>query len=240
MMKVKVLSISIILCSAMILTLPGVTKATTLGTADVQHVGYGAFEYITVMANSQYNTAHAGAYSLWTTNGTAYDNTWPSGQLTGFCIELAQPHSYDNWQYNVITPEDGPLPGSSMGLTKAKYIEELWGRYYDSSWETGSNPHQAANFSVAIWEIINEGIPASPTDWDVTSGNFIAEGDFSQANEWLYSLDGSGPKADLRVFSNGTYQDYIVAVPEPATLALLGIGALSGFLKRRKHGMNIE
>jgi hypothetical protein len=234
-MRTRALPILLFFCATIIATQTGITNATTLGTADVQLAGYGGYEYIGVEAGMLHTAAHAGVNTLWTTNGTLNDNTWPSGYVSGFCIELTQPHSYDNLQYNIINPEDGPQPGSSMGLTKAKYLEELWGRYYDSSWETGANPHQAANFAVAVWEIINEGVPASPGNWDVTSGNFTAAGDFSLANEWLSTLNGTGPKANLRVLSNGCYQDYLVAVPEPTTLALLGLGALTAFIKRKNR-----
>jgi hypothetical protein len=235
MMRTRALPIILFFCAAIIATQTGITNATTLGTADVQLVGYGGYEYINVEAGTLYTNAHAGVNTLWTTNGTLNNNTWPNGVVSGFCIELAQAHSYDNLQYNFINPEDGPQPGSSMGLTKAKYLEELWGRYYDSSWETGANPHQAANFAVAVWEIVNEGVPASPGNWDVTSGNFVANGDFSLANEWLSTLNGTGPKANLRILSNGCYQDYLVAVPEPTTLALLGLGALTAFIKRKNR-----
>ena len=54
------------------------------------------------------------------------------------------------------------------------------------------------------------------------------------ANNMLHSLDGTGPRADLRVFSYNGKQDYVVAVPEPATIALLGLGGLFSMMRRKK------
>jgi hypothetical protein len=54
------------------------------------------------------------------------------------------------------------------------------------------------------------------------------------ANNMLHSLDGTGPRADLRVFSYNGQQDYITAVPEPATIALLGLGGVFSLLRRKK------
>ena len=68
------------------------------------------------------------------------------------------------------------------------------------------------------------------------AGGFRTDlGDSSIANSWLHSLDGTGPKADLRVLSYDGSQDYIVAVPEPATVVLLGFGSVLSLLRGRKH-----
>jgi len=40
--------------------------------------------------------------------------------------------------------------------------------------------------------------------------------------------------ADLRVFSYDGQQDYIVEVPEPATIALLGLGGALSLLRRKR------
>ena len=84
-------------------------------------------------------------------------------------------------------------------------------------------------------------MPGSPFGWDVTiDGTDGDEGirieyDYASiANMMLYSLDGTGPLADLRVFSNHGAQDYLVEVPEPATMALLGFGSFLGLLRRKK------
>jgi hypothetical protein len=134
----------------------------------------------------------------------------------------------------------------AFGTAKAGYISELWGRYYDPSW-TGSGQFtwlqdsKAAAFATAIWEIIYEGLPTSPLKWDVkvdgtlgTGGFYTNFGGANIANNLLHSLDGTGPMADLRVFSYNGNQDYIAQVPEPTTIALLGLGSLSLLRRKRK------
>jgi hypothetical protein len=134
-----------------------------------------------------------------------------------------------------------------MGTTKAKYVSELWGRFYDSSWVsdgsyTGKQNVQAATFAAAIWEILYEDLPASPLKWDVEVDSTVGAGgfytDFADAtlvNSWLHALNGTGPKADLRILSHDGSQDYIVAVPEPATIVLLGFGSVISLLKKRRR-----
>jgi hypothetical protein len=231
-MNNRSLILSIVVVILMIMP-PLSVNATTLGTLDIIHTGFGANEYVPITTNTGYGYIHAGVVTFDKSTGTLGGNLWENGTITGFCIEPDQPYPSSSINYDVVMPE------TSLGLTKAKYIEELWGRYYDPSWTKGANPHQAAAFALAIWEIVTEKIPASTNGWDVTTGSFRVESsDYSLANEWLYSLDGSGPKANLRVFSNSEYQNYIAAVPEPATIALLGLGALTGLFRRKSRVVN--
>jgi hypothetical protein len=101
----------------------------------------------------------------------------------------------------------------------------------------------AGAFAAAVWEIVYEDVPTSPAHWDVTTdgtyGNkgFKASGLNSQlANNWLHSLNGTGPMADLRALSYCGGQDFIVSfgniVPEPATVALAAMGLV--FIVRKK------
>jgi hypothetical protein len=152
----------------------------------------------------------------------------------GFCVELTQ-GTIDGWT-NVINVEDAPLPpnatyGIPMGITKANYIRELWGRNFNSSWSTGGNTDGAQAFGAAIWEIVFETGP-----WDVTSGTVY--GSYSSAvgtlaNQWLSQLTGNSAyfASNLCVISTDAGQDFLVQVPEPVTLALVGLGGL--LLRRR-------
>ena len=250
-MKSKLLKISAFFCISIVFSLPGVVEATVLGTADMIHTGYYAFEKVPVWGGGREGTyTHAGVYMLEKSNSTYQANIWPDGVMTGFCMELAQVNPTTLSSYDVIKPDNGPLPttflGSTIGSTKAQYIQELWGRFYDPSWSSGvafteKQNHEAASFAVAIWEIVYEDLPLSPIGWDVMSDGtlgdrgFRTDGDYSLANEWLYMLDGTGPMTDLRVFANGGYQDYIVAVPEPATIILVGFGGAFSLIRRKRR-----
>lgn len=151
-------------------------------------------------------------------------------------------------------PQDSPEPTcflrEHIGPDKTEYLSELWGRFFEPNW-VGEGPftwrqkRDAEAFAAAIWEIIYEELPESPADWNVKiDGTFGRLGfrcsgvDTYTANSWLHALDGTGPKVDLRAFVNDVKQDYIIAcpitqVPEPATVCLLGLGAL--ILVRRKN-----
>lgn len=175
---------------------------------------------------------YTGVYS-WTINsatglGTAVP-TW------GFCIELPQASS--DGTEDVIALSNAPQPpqyGTPMGGTRANAISELWGRNFDSTWATGGNTQTAQAFSFAIWEIIYE---TDPT-WNVISGAGFSTPDSTAAelaNTWLGQLTGNSAyfAAGLVAISSETGQDYVVQIPEPATLSLLAIGA-AALLRRRK------
>jgi hypothetical protein len=250
-MKSKLLKISTFVCISIVFSMSGIVHATVLGTSDIVHTGYYAFEKIPVWGGDREGTyTHAGVYMLEKSNSTYEGNIWPDGTITGFCMELAQLNPTTLSSYDVIKPENGPLPttflGDSIGLAKTQYIQELWGRFYDPAWSSGATftekqNHEAASFSTAIWEIVYEDLPVSPLGWDVMldgtlgNGGFRTDGDYSLANEWLYMLDGTGPMTELRVFSNGGYQDYIVAVPEPATIVLIGLGGAFSIMRRKRR-----
>ena len=237
----KLLKLLVVLCAAVVMILPGITRATPLGTVDIAKTGNGASDIIEVWAAGYEGLpSYAGVYMLDKTYGTNEGKIWADGPIGAVCIEWAELTSSSSLTYDVIMPEDGPLPttllGSAMGTTKAKYLQELWGRYFDPSW-VGDGPFtytqniKAAAFGAAVWEIVHEDLPTSPLGWDVTVDGTIGIRGFRAdyldsvaANNMLHSLDGTGPRADLRVFSYNGQQDYIVAVPEPATIMLLGLG----------------
>ncbi len=251
-MKLKLVKISAVFCAAVVLLLPCVTQATPVGTVDIAHNGFGAHDLMQIWAGGQEGiTGYAGVDMLEKTNGTNEGKTWSDGPIGAFCIEWAELSSSSTLTYDVMMPEDGPIPttllGGTMGLTKSKYLQELWGRYFDSSWVgSGSFSYEqntkAAAFAAAVWEIVHEDLPLSSSGWDVTVDGTAGERGFrceyfgaDLANYMLHTLDGTGPRADLRVFSYNGQQDYIAMVPEPTTIVLLGFGGVLSLLRRKNR-----
>lgn len=232
------------------LVLP-LTAATTMlaDTVDIVHDGYGAYSATTFWAAGHNgNDVMAGVYMLNKTSDTGLGNAWHNGLIPGFCIELQEPAPDITYTYGVTMPESvyNDYTGETLGTTKANYLRELWARYYDPAWTSGSygaaQDRTAEAFAAAVWEIVYEKLPTSASGWDVTIdgttglGGFRAENlDFETANQWLHTLTGGGAKADLRVFVCDGGQDYLVAVPEPATVILLGLGGLCSVLGRRRR-----
>jgi hypothetical protein len=219
--------------------------ATRADTVDIEHGGYGAYSTTTFWAAGYSgDDVMAGVYLLNKTNSTGIGDIWHNGLVPGFCMEIEEPHPTTTLTYDVIMPDNvyNSYLGETLGTVKANYLRELWARYYDPAWAT-VGPHTPAEaFAAAIWEIVYEKLPASPAGWNVTTdgtfgpGGFMATNlDAATANKWLHELTGSGPKADLLAFVNHGGQDYLVAVPEPATIILLGLGGLCSFVGRRRR-----
>ncbi len=247
----RIFKISVLFCAAVVFMSPGVTEAMPISTVDVVHSGFGASGVVTIWGGGYDNLdVYAGVYELTKSDGYLEGKLWSNGPVGAFCTELMEEAPTTTLTYDVLPLEKGPIPttflGGPMGTAKADYVRELWGRYYDSSWFSGGSYSwqqnaKAAAFAAAIWEIVHEDLPMSPLSWDVTldgtSGarGFRVQGvDASLANSWLRSLNGCGPKADLRVFSYNGAQDYIVEVPEPATIALLGLGGFYSLIRRKR------
>ncbi len=223
-------------------------RAVHADTVDIVHDGYGAQDIATFWG-AGYSGAqvYSGVYMLNKTSDTGIGDTWSNGLLPAFCIEIHEPVPKTTKTYDVIAVDNNynNYTNQVMGSERANYLRELWSRYYDPAWAAGGSytdreNDSAAAFAAAVWEILYEDLPKSAADYDVTTdgtagigGFYATDIDTATANAWLHSLDGTGGKADLLVLTNEGGQNFLVAVPEPTTFILLGLGGTFGLFGRK-------
>ncbi|MHC4639372.1 MAG: PEP-CTERM sorting domain-containing protein [Planctomycetota bacterium] len=231
-------------------------------TVDIAHAGYEAHSSLHVWGAglsdeeinagvSVLNKSNAGVSVLNKSGATGLGNLWENGDIFGFCIEFTEDPSGSTHTYDVVTPDQAQKPittlGDIVGTVKAGYISELWARYYNPEWTnvsvlTFDYNYEAEAFASCLWEIVYENLPTTPLGWDVTTDGTPGDLGFKclysnsdMANSWLHSLTGQGPRADLMAFVRDGTQDFIVEVPEPATICLFGFGMLAMFRQRNKE-----
>jgi hypothetical protein len=148
----------------------------------------------------------------------------PNANTATFCVQLDQfIVLHDTYTFQKTPLASMPTIGNQ---TKADYISELYGRYYNLAW---NNPSFAGNtastaFQLALWELIYDG-PKSPTDkgtLDLSQGNFK---DTSSSDAAVVSLaqkylsGGSGGyvalSGDTSQFANNLKGYQLVGLTEP-------------------------
>jgi len=194
--------------------------------------------------------------SLGSADGGTGTGTW--AYASTFCSDILQSATGTWLRYDIYTPEAAPIGGSQnpMGPTKAADLRKLFKLYGDYGvgnldWgDVGNTPttaeknEQSAAFQAAVWEIIYE----TAASYTVTADAFkITSGNASKtlADYWLTHLGDVDPCIGLRVLVRENQQDFSIVVPgvgrdpipEPVTMAglMLGIGGLSGYIRRRRR-----
>lgn len=173
-------------------------------------------------------SAYAGMFSL---DYRAHGSSAAWQNFLSFCL---QPDVY-------LTPFQNPYTArapADAGYDLAR-ISELWGTYYSGI----DSDVKAAAFQVALWEL-----SYGDRDRNLSTGSFrlndagSAIGTLAQG--WLNAIEvNDGPSAnnlvvlvDTRGTNGSDRQDLLTQnVPEPSTLALLGVGLFAAGIRRRRN-----
>ena len=139
----------------------------------------------------------------------------------GYCVDI---------YHNAGSMEADELTLSS--LNNGDMVAFLFETYADGV----STGLEAAALQVAIWEVINED---DANDFDAQHGEFHVTGNNNvrnAANVLLASLPTSYTTInDFYVLHNDDYQDMLIMVPEPGTMALLCLGGAYSLIRRRRR-----
>lgn len=170
-------------------------------------------------------TVYYGLYNLmidWDMGSYNYE------PINGFCIENAwSPKNKDGIVYEII-------PVADWG---GVYLNAAW---VFSEFLKGHVSAQAAQ--IAIWELVLDPGNLNPKN---SNGNFYARFSNGYVDEAYTLLQGGigSVNSGFAIANNpvgstsrSDYQNYLIQVPEPGTILLLGAGLLGvGYLARRKR-----
>ena len=187
----------------------------------------------------------------WHDSGLPANTNFPPPTAT-FCIDVnGSLPSVGGSAVFGVTSVDGFL-----GAAKASAITELYGKFYDTAWDSSSFTGSTASiaFQLAMWELAIDGKPAAGNTTDLQNGTFTASpligSTVTTAQAWLNGLNGNTSLFNSRFANrelvalytpvppkNQLWQNQITlrpkAVPAPPGIVLAGIGFL-GLLGRAR------
>ncbi|MCE9618477.1 MAG: hypothetical protein K8R92_01030 [Planctomycetes bacterium] len=218
--------------SASLLLASSICAGAWATTVDVQEIGMGACEVVSILSPGYSGGVYSGQQVLNVTN-SSNTSAFANGSYLVYCGDVYQFSPGGPSPYSVVAIDLIPN-AAPMGAAKAAAIADLYA--FANGAQFSANAAYACAFQLAVWETITDfGGPLG-----VGSGAFQATGYSGAAGVYLANLlaaVGSGGSANLVGLQSPSYQDYIVEVsgnvPGPGSLALVGMGGLLTMRRRR-------
>ena len=174
--------------------------------------GFGFYDTLKIFSTTS-------PFSGYTVRVGQLDITYGGVNYMGYCVDIMQ--GLQSTDVTELVPSSDPF-------LKAAYL-------YETQRDNVSSNTAAAALQVAIWEILSEDYGAYGYDVTDPTSNFYITNNTNvslAANSLLNGLEvpvGYSP-ASSKILASEYAQDVIIprsyAVPEPATVMLLGIGGL--------------
>jgi len=170
---------------------------------------------------------------------------WLNGKTVAtFCSEPTQVVSRDRIQYQKVNvPQLDPKVWQVNGAAKQQAIDTLFKLAYGTVTAAAASNNAAAAFQLAVWKIGYD-YDGTAASLNMGSGRFTARMSNgssldsslkAQVDNYLAAASITNPNAKGTAIAlhSDCNQDQLTAVPEPATMAALGIG-LAGIIRRRR------
>lgn len=201
---------------------------------DVAYTGQGVGQNVTVTSPNFNGGVFAGQIFLSLTNSTGGPN-YPNldGNWIVFCCELPQYVNSNSNPYEVVPVANVPLT-APMGAFAAAAIGDIYAAAGGAQY--GNDADLAAAFQIAIWELSIDYAGGPAGIGDASAGNFQVTGMNAGTTAYLAALlaaVGNTSGAWIAGLANESYQDFIIELPAPGAVALLGLAGLVGTRRRR-------
>lgn len=222
----------------------GAFAAAQNDTTNMKFVGTGAGRNdINIRFDGQSKNVFAGQLNH-SFKGGVGSLEWLNGKtVSTFCSEPTQYVSSDRISYErVDVPKLDPKVWSVNGAAKQKAIDTLFRVAYGTVTSASVSNNAAAAFQIAVWKIGYD-YDGSASSLNLNDGRFRAgmKGGSQLDSSIKQQVDTYLAQSMTNIDARGTAialhsdcnQDQLTAVPEPASMAALGIG-LAGVLRRRR------